>query len=62
MFTGTAQELREREEQARQLAEQAADLLNQLDALGLGQAQGQLHTPGGMIRRSPGQGWTVTNR
>lgn len=62
MFTGTAQELREREEKARLLAEQAADLLNQIDALGLGQASGQLHTPGGMLRRSPGHGWTVTPR
>ncbi|WP_097922965.1 hypothetical protein [Streptomyces sp. wa1063] len=62
MFTGTAQELREREEQARQLAEQAAALLDQIDALGLGQGGGQLHTPGGMIRNRPGQGWCVTDR
>ncbi|MFF7013224.1 hypothetical protein ACFY9Y_35020 [Streptomyces fimicarius] len=62
MFTGTPQELREREDQARQLAAQAANLLNQIDALGLGRSAGQLHTPGGMIRNQPGQGWTVTDR
>ncbi|MFG3042933.1 hypothetical protein ACGFYZ_39140 [Streptomyces sp. NPDC048330] len=62
MFTGTADELRAREAQARELAEQAAALLDQIDALGLGAAGGQLHTPGGIIRNQPGRGWTVTDR
>ncbi|MCY0947798.1 hypothetical protein [Streptomyces antarcticus] len=62
MFTGTAEELRARETQARELAEQAAALLDQIDALGLGAGGGQLHTPGGIIRNRPGQGWTVATR
>ncbi|WEH44022.1 hypothetical protein [Streptomyces sp. AM 2-1-1] len=58
MFTGTAEELRARQAQARELAEHA--LLDQIDALGAG--GGQLHTPGGIIRnRPPGQGWTVAD-
>ncbi|MEF9915722.1 hypothetical protein RJT17_37430 [Streptomyces sp. P5-A9] len=56
MFTGTAEELRARQAQARELAEQAAALLDQIDALGLGAGGGQLHTPGGIIRNRPGQG------
>ncbi|MFJ1751263.1 hypothetical protein ACIOJD_34300 [Streptomyces sp. NPDC088116] len=55
MFTGTAEELRARQAQARELAEQAA-------ALGLGAGGGQLHTPGGIIRIRPGEGWTVADR
>ncbi|MCL7382158.1 hypothetical protein [Streptomyces sp. 35G-GA-8] len=62
MFTGTAGELRARQAQARELAEEAAVLLNQIDALGLGVGGGQLHTPGGIIRIRPGQGWAVTDR
>ncbi|MFJ6792104.1 hypothetical protein [Streptomyces angustmyceticus] len=62
MFAGTAEELRARQEQARELAEQAATLPGQIDALGLGDAAGQLHTPGGIIRRRPGQGWTAADR
>ncbi|MEU8622640.1 hypothetical protein [Streptomyces sp. NPDC048623] len=62
MFTGTAEELRARQEQARELAERAAALLDEIDALGLGVGGGQLHTPGGVIRVRPGEGWTVTDR
>ncbi|MFJ3176678.1 hypothetical protein ACIPJK_38990 [Streptomyces roseus] len=62
MFTGTAEELRARQAQARELAEQAAALLDQIDALGLGAGGGQLHTPGGVIRNWPGEGWTVADR
>ena len=61
MFTGTADELRERQEQARELAQQAAALLDQIDALGLGACNGQLHTPAGFLRKQP-DGWTVTSR
>lgn len=61
MFTGTADELRTRQAQARELAEQAAVLLGQIDALGLGEGNGQLRTPGGVIRNRPGQGWTVAD-
>ncbi|MFI9080998.1 hypothetical protein ACIGW8_31770 [Streptomyces sioyaensis] len=62
MFTGTAEELRARQEQAHELAEQAAALLDQIDALDLGEGTGQLRTPGGIIRNRPGQGWTVATR
>ncbi|SHL75030.1 hypothetical protein [Streptomyces yunnanensis] len=62
MFTGTPKELRKLQDQARKLALQTADLLNQLDALGLGSGSGQLHTPGGIIRNRLGQGWIVTDR
>lgn len=62
MFTGTPEELRQRQDQARELAEQAAALLDQIDALGLSEGMGQLHTPGGVIRKRPGQGWVVADR
>ncbi|WP_331729594.1 hypothetical protein [Streptomyces platensis] len=62
MFTGAAEELRARQSQAREFAEQVAALLDQIDALGLGEGGGQLHTPGGIIRIRPGQGWTVADR
>ncbi|MFE9797053.1 hypothetical protein ACFYRL_35635 [Streptomyces goshikiensis] len=62
MFIGTAAELRDREAKARELAERAAALLDEIDALGLGAGVGQLHTPGGIIRIRPGEGWTVTDR
>lgn len=45
---------------ARELAERAAALLNEIDALGVG--VGQLHTPGGIIRIRSRQGWTITDR
>jgi hypothetical protein len=61
MFTGTPEELKRREAQARTIAAGIATLLDDLEALGLGSAAGQIHTPGGMIRQS-GRGWTVTNR
>lgn len=56
MFTGTAEELRACP------AEQAAVLLTEIDALGLGVGGGQLHTPGGIIRIRPGGGWTAADR
>ncbi|MGW6420461.1 hypothetical protein [Streptomyces sp. NPDC055055] len=62
MFTGTPKELRQTEERARELATRTAELLAQLDALGIGQTSGQLHTPGGIIRRNLDGGWTVTDR
>lgn len=62
MFTGTPEELREREEQARLLAQQAAELLNEIEALGLAPGGGQIRTPGGLIRRTGPEGWTLTDR
>lgn len=62
MFTGTPEELQQREAQARNIAGRIAMLLDDLEALGLGPASGQLHTPGGLIRQQPGRGWVVTNR
>ncbi|MEU6680943.1 hypothetical protein [Streptomyces sp. NPDC046925] len=62
MFTGTAEELRARQTQARELAQEAAALLNQIDALGLGACAGEVTTPGGVIRSWPDEGWTVTDR
>ncbi|MFE2850599.1 hypothetical protein ACFXJO_05625 [Streptomyces lavendulae] len=61
MFTGTPEELKRREAQARTIAARIAMLLDDLEALSLGSPSGQLHTPGGIIRPS-GRGWTVTNR
>lgn len=61
MFTGTPEELKQRESQARMIAGRIAMLLDDLEALGLGSASGQLHTPGGIVRPS-GRGWIVTNR
>ncbi|MHB6912718.1 hypothetical protein [Streptomyces sp. DB-54] len=60
MFPGTAEELRARQSQAREIAEQVAVLLDQIDALVLGEGGG--HTPGGIIRIRPSQGWTVADR
>ncbi|MFB6881403.1 hypothetical protein ACFCY8_11260 [Streptomyces noursei] len=60
MFTGTVDQFNERQEQARELAEQVAALLDQIDALGVGAATGQVLIPGGTIRRAPGNGWTVS--
>ncbi|MER6778453.1 MULTISPECIES: hypothetical protein [unclassified Streptomyces] len=62
MFTGTPDELKRRESQARNIAGRIAMLLDDLDALGLGTTAGQLHTPGGIIRQQPGRGWVVTDR
>lgn len=62
MFTGTPDELKRREAQARTIAGRIAMLLDDLEALGLGSASGQLHTPGGVIRQQPGRGWVVTTR
>ncbi|MFE9844715.1 hypothetical protein [Streptomyces goshikiensis] len=61
MFTGTPDELRLLELQAKTIAGRIAMLLDDLDRLGLGASGGQIHTPGGIIRPS-GRGWTVTNR
>ncbi|GGX46606.1 hypothetical protein [Streptomyces noursei] len=60
MFTGTVEEFNERMGQAHELAEQVAVLLDQIDALGVGTAAGQLLIPGGTLRRAPGKGWTVS--
>ncbi|MFJ8677707.1 hypothetical protein [Streptomyces sp. NPDC093589] len=45
MFTGTPEELREKEEQARALAQKVAALLNEIGELGLGPAFGQITVP-----------------
>lgn len=58
MFTGTPAQLRDRERRARQLAEQAAALLNQIGDLGIGPVMGNLIIPGIDIRSSGGR-WTV---
>ncbi|MGW8768684.1 hypothetical protein ACWGN5_40165 [Streptomyces sp. NPDC055815] len=58
MFTGTPDELHEREAQALALATQAAETLNQIEALGLGTVTGTLRFPGGQIRRRE-DGWTA---
>jgi hypothetical protein len=58
MFTGTPQELRDREQRARHIAQQVAALLNQVADLGLGPAMGNLIIPGADIR-SVGGNWTV---
>lgn len=56
MFTGTAEELCAHEAQARETAEQAAALLDQIDGLDLGAGGGPLHPPGGGIRKPPRPG------
>jgi hypothetical protein len=58
MYTGTPEQLREREQRARQLAQQVADLLNQAGDLGLGPAMGNLIIPGADIRCSGGK-WSA---
>lgn len=45
MFTGNANELREREQKARRIAEQIADLLNDLESI----APGSVRAHGGRI-------------
>jgi hypothetical protein len=58
MFTGTAAQIREREQRARQLAQQVAALLNEIGSLDLGPAMGNLIIPGVDIR-STGGTWSV---
>ena len=58
MFTGTPEQLREREQRARKIAQQVAALLNQIGGLGLGPAMGNLIIPGADIRNSGGT-WSV---
>lgn len=62
MFTGTPDELKQREAQAHNIAGRIAMLLDDLEALGVGAPSGQIHTPGGIIRQQPGRGWVVTTR
>ncbi|MFJ3914488.1 PIN domain-containing protein [Streptomyces vinaceus] len=59
MFTGTAEELRKREDRAHQIAQQIAALITEAEALGLGPARGEIHLPGASVRRR-GEGWTIT--
>jgi len=58
LFTGTAAQLRDREQQARRIAQQVADLLNQVADLGMGPAMGNLTIPGADIRGAGGR-WTA---
>lgn len=58
MFTGTPAQLRDREQRARKLAKQVADLLNQISDLDIGPVMGNLMIPGADIRNSGGR-WTV---
>jgi len=58
MFTGSAAELRKREQRARKLAEQVAALLNEIGDLGIGPAMGNLIIPGVDIRTN-GAKWSV---
>jgi hypothetical protein len=53
-------EQREKERQARELADQVAALLEQIEDLNAGRVSGQLTVPGARIRRI-GNGWTVTD-
>ncbi|EST17871.1 hypothetical protein [Streptomyces niveus] len=61
MFTGTPEEMQQREQRAQQLAHKVAELLGQIDALGLAHGSGQIRTAGGLIRTGT-TGWTVTDR
>lgn len=58
MFTGTPAQLREREQRARQIAQQVATLLGQITDLGIGPAMGNLIIPGVDIRNNGGK-WSV---
>lgn len=58
MFTGTPAQLREREQRARQIAQQVASLLNQITDLGIGPTMGNLIIPGVDIRNNGGK-WSV---
>ncbi|MEU2076617.1 hypothetical protein [Streptomyces sp. NPDC013489] len=53
-------EQRRREAEARELGEQVAALLTQIEALGAGPAIGDITIPGARIRRFD-DGWEVTN-
>ncbi|MFE9437090.1 hypothetical protein [Streptomyces sp. NPDC006640] len=58
----TPEELRQRKAQGRELAEQAAALLNQIEALGLGGTNGQVFLPEiGYLRKRP-EGWVLSSR
>ncbi|MEV4046688.1 hypothetical protein [Streptomyces sp. NPDC049744] len=61
MYRGDAQSLRRKEQQAAALAAEVAALLNQIEALGVGQATptgGRIAGPGFEIRRTDAR-WTV---
>ncbi|OKI14192.1 hypothetical protein [Streptomyces sp. CB03911] len=59
MFTGTPEQLREKERQARRIADQIADLLTDLQQHGqVTAAGGAVDFPGGSIRSSS-TGWYV---
>ncbi|MFF3256426.1 hypothetical protein ACFYWP_36840 [Actinacidiphila glaucinigra] len=63
MTTEPAEPHGRRIEQGRELAEQAAALLNQLDALGLGGTEGRVFISEiGELRRHPSAGWIITDR
>ena len=55
MFTGTPEQLRDRERKARKIAQQVAALLNQVNDLGLGPAMGSLIIPGVDIHNASGR-------
>ncbi|MYX14414.1 hypothetical protein GTY67_13510 [Streptomyces sp. SID8374] len=64
MFTGTPAELRRRERLAIDYAAQVADLLNRIDALGVGVIfphTNRIAGPGFTIRPQDGR-WAVTDR
>lgn len=58
MFTGTAEQLRQREERAQQIAQRIVELLAEAETLGLGPAHGEISLPGASIRRR-GEEWAV---
>lgn len=58
MITDMAEQNR-REAQARELAEQVAALLGQIEELDAGQVVGQITIPGARIRRTT-KGWEIT--
>ncbi|MDH6122015.1 hypothetical protein ABH930_006393 [Kitasatospora sp. GAS204A] len=61
MFTGTPEQLAAAQLQAAQLAEQIADLLNQLDAIHPGSTSGQVVFLGGDIHARGGHWTTYTD-
>lgn len=58
MFTGTPEQLRAAQDRAAVIAQQVADLLDQLDAVQPGSTFGQVVFLGGDIHGRAG-GWTV---